>query len=128
MNKYRITMNDKVYEMEIELVSGSAAPVQAVVPGQVAPAPTAAPVKNVVPVVSKQQSGSSGSVTSPMPGTILRICTSVGENVQAGQTVLVLEAMKMENEIAAPKAGKLIALAVNPGDTVANGEFLFEVE
>ena len=69
-----------------------------------------------------------GSVSSPMPGTILKVNVAQGDTVQAGQTVLVLEAMKMENEIAAPKAGVIAQLAVQAGQTVANGEFLFSVE
>ena len=63
-----------------------------------------------------------------MPGTILRVNKNVGDSVNAGEAVVVLEAMKMENDINSPKAGVVKALFVNKGDTVASGQVLFEVE
>ncbi|MBE7035469.1 MAG: biotin/lipoyl-binding protein, partial [Ruminococcaceae bacterium] len=71
-------------------------------------------------------SGSAGaiSVSAPMPGTILRIETSVGAAVKAGQTLVVLEAMKMENEIVAPQDGTIASIATSAGATVNNGDVL----
>ena len=128
MNKYRIKMNDKVYVMEIELTSGDEKPVAKTMPAVVA-TPKAATVAAVpAPKSAPAAAAGSGSVSSPMPGTILKVNVAVGDTVQTGQTVLVLEAMKMENEIAATKAGVVAQLAVQAGQTVANGEFLFSVE
>lgn len=127
MNKYRIKMNDKVYEMEIELISGAvSAPAKAAPAVVAAPAPVkAAPA--AAPVAAKAAPAAGGSVVSPMPGTILKVNVSAGETVQKGQTVLVLEAMKMENEITAPASGTVTDLKVVAGQTVANGELLFSI-
>ena len=128
MSKYRITLDGKTYEMEIELMNGSApvaapkkeeAPVKAV-PVQAAPAKAA-------PAAAVQQSAVGNAVTSPMPGTILKVNVSLGDNVHQGQAVLVLEAMKMENDISAPKTGRIIALHVKQGDSVQGGDALFEI-
>ena len=119
MSKYKITLNGKAYELDVELMDGSA-PVEA---PKAAPAPVSAAPKAAAPVA-----GGAGSVNAPMPGTILRVNKNVGDTVAAGEAVVVLEAMKMENDINAPKAGKIKSLAVAQGQTVAAGEFLFEVE
>ena len=130
MSKFRINMNGKVYEMEIERIDGEAAEVKPAAKPEaaakpVAPAAPAAPAKAAP---KAQPAAGSASVTSPMPGTILRVVAAEGQTVGAGETVLVLEAMKMENEIQAPKAGKIVGLAVAAGQTVASGELLFSVE
>lgn len=123
MSKYRITLNGKTYEMDVEAVDGSM-PAPKAAPKAV-PQAAAAPAAAKAPVVS---SNASGAVNAPMPGTILKVNVEVGAKVNAGDAVVVLEAMKMENDIAAPKAGVVKAIAVNKGDTVAAGQFLFEVE
>ncbi len=120
MSKYKITLNGKAYELEVELMDGSA-PVAAA--PKAAPAPVASAPKTAAPVA-----GGAGCVNAPMPGTILRVNKNVGDSVAAGESVVVLEAMKMENDINAPKAGKIKSLSVAQGQTVAAGEFLFEVE
>lgn len=127
MSKYRITLNGKTYEMDVEAMDGSipaspkAAPVAApAAPKAAAPAPAAS-----APVAS---SSAAGAVNSPMPGTILRVNKNVGDTVAAGEAVVVLEAMKMENDIPAGKAGVIKSIAVAQGQAVAAGEFLFEVE
>lgn len=130
MSKYKITLNGKAYEIEVEEISESEAksassekaPVAAPV-AKAAPAAAPAAKSSAVPV-----SGGAGSVNAPMPGTILRVNKNVGDSVNAGQSVVVLEAMKMENDINSPKAGVVKALYVNKGDTVASGQVLFEVE
>ena len=118
MSKYKITLNGKAYELDVELMDGSA-PVEA---------PKAAPKAAPAPVAAAPVAGGAGSVNAPMPGTILRVNKNVGDTVAAGESVVVLEAMKMENDINAPKAGKIKSIAVAQGQTVAAGEFLFEVE
>ena len=128
MSKYKITINGKSYEMEVEAIDGSmpvaapkAAPAPAAAPKAAAPAPAA----SAAPVAS---SNAAGAVNSPMPGTILKVNVEVGAKVEAGASIVVLEAMKMENDITAPKAGVVKTIAVNKGDAVAAGQFLFEIE
>ena len=129
MSKYRITINGKSYEMEVEAIDGSmpAPKAQAAAPAapKAAPAPAAAPAASAAPVIS---SSAAGAVNSPMPGTILKVNAEVGATVKAGDSIVVLEAMKMENDITAPKAGVVKTIAVNKGDAVAAGQFLFEIE
>lgn len=119
MSKYKITINGKKYEMDVELMDGSApavkAPVQAK-PVSAPAAPKAAPV------------AAAGATVSPMPGTILKVNVKEGDTVKAGDSVVILEAMKMENDITAPKDGVVKKLFVNEKQTVAKGEALFEVE
>lgn len=125
MSKYKITLNGKSYELDVELMDGSAPVAVKEAPKAAAPAASsAAPA----PKAAAPSQGGAGSVTAPMPGTILRVNKNVGDTVVAGESVVVLEAMKMENDINAPKAGKIKSLAVSKGQTVAAGEFLFEVE
>lgn len=77
-------------------------------------------------LVSQPQSGD-GRVKAPIPGLITRVCVQVGDRVEAGHAILVLEAMKMENEIRAPRSGIVNALPITPGQTVARNEVLVEI-
>ena len=72
--------------------------------------------------------GGNGKVTVPMQGTIVKVLVEVGQAVEAGQSVVVLEAMKMENQIEADKSGKIKAINVKPGDTVGAGDVVVEIE
>ena len=120
MSKYKITINGKEYEMDVELMDGSVpsvkAPVQASKPAPAA-APKAAPVN-----------APAGATVSPMPGTILKVNVKEGDTVKAGDSVVILEAMKMENDITAPKDGVIKSLFVSEKQAVAKGDALFEVE
>ena len=110
MKKYRVNVNGTAYEIEIELIgetNGSVAPTTA-------PAPAAAPAA----------AGASEAVSSPMPGTILAVNVNVGDLVKAGQVLMILEAMKMENEIMAPIDGKVTSVAVSKGASVESGALL----
>ena len=133
--KYQVKVDGKVFEVEVEKVGGgyssltptsltaapqapvapAAAPVQAA-PVAAAPAPAAAPA-----------AGGSGDVVAPMPGTVLRLNVNSGDTVAAGDVILILEAMKMENEIVAPCAGK-VTLKVTAGETVDTDALLASVE
>ena len=124
MSKYRITLNGKTYEMDVEAVDGS---IPAAAP-KAAPAPKAAAPVASAPAAAAPSSNAAGAVNSPMPGTILKVNFAAGQEVKAGEAVVVLEAMKMENDITAPKAGVIKTIAVNQGDAVAAGQFLFEIE
>ena len=106
MKKYRVTVNGTAYEIELEELTGAAPAPAAAAP---APAPAAA-----APAGGEQ-------VTSPMPGTILRVEVAQGAAVKEGQLLVVLEAMKMENEILAPKDGTVAQVVVQKGSHVETG-------
>ena len=72
--------------------------------------------------------GSQGSVTAPMNGQVVKVYKEVGDSVESGEIVLILEAMKMENEVSAPQGGVLTELCVQPGQAVSPGQLLFRVE
>ena len=119
MKTYTITVNGTVYSVTVEEgTSTGAAPVAAApvaaAPAPAAPAPAAAPA------------GAQGSVTvnAPMPGKILGVKASVGQAVKKGDVVVVLEAMKMENEIVAPQDGTIASINVAVGDSVDSGAVL----
>lgn len=125
MKNYTITVNGTPYNVTVEDANGSAAPVAAApapaaAPASApAPAPAAAPAAPAAPVAA-----GSVSVDAPMPGNILDIKVSNGASVKAGDVLLILEAMKMENEIVAPQDGTVASINVNKGDTVEAGQTL----
>ena len=114
MKKYRVTVNGTVYEIELEELTG-AAPAAATA----APVPTPAPA--AAPAGGEQ-------VTSPMPGTILAINVAAGDTVKRGQVLMVLEAMKMENEIMCPCDGKIVSVNTSKGATVESGTLLCVIQ
>lgn len=122
MKNYTITVNGTPYNVTVEDANGSAAPVAA------APAPAAAPASAPVPAPAAAPAApataGSVSVDAPMPGNILDIKVSNGASVKAGDVLLILEAMKMENEIVAPQDGTVASVNVNKGDTVEAGQTL----
>ena len=126
MSKYRITVEGKTYEMDVELIGANGAVVAPVAKAAspVVTAPKAAPA----PAKAKPAEVGSGSVVAPMPGTILKVLKATGDAVKAGEVVLILEAMKMENEITAPASGTVGSLNLTEGSTGAGGDLLFEVK
>ena len=116
--KYIINLNGMNYEVEVEETEAVITNVvQAAAPAPVAaPAPTAAPAPAAAPAAAPVAGGT--NVTAPMPGTILAVNKQPGSAVAAGDVILVLEAMKMENEIVAPCAGTLTQVLVSKGSTV----------
>ena len=118
MKNYRITVNGVAYDVAVEelgAVEVSAAPVST-------PAAAPAPAKKAAP----KTSGSAGSVkiTAPMPGKIVAVKAQAGASVKKGDAVLVLEAMKMENEICAAQDGVIASVEVAVGDMVEGGDVL----
>ncbi len=128
MKRFNITVNGKAYDVAVEEMTGGAAPapVAAAPVAAPAPAPAAAPAP-VAAAPAPVASGEGEAVTSPMPGTILDVKVSVGSMVADGETVAVLEAMKMENDIPAVKAGKVVAINVKKGDTVQTGDVILTI-
>lgn len=123
MKNYRITVNGTSYDVTVEeLAGGAVAPVAA------APAPVAvsAPAAAPAPAAPAAPAGGAGSikVSSPMPGKILAVKANVGDSVKKGQVILILEAMKMENEVVAPEDGTIASIDVTVGAMVESGDTL----
>ena len=124
---YNVTINDKVYEVEVEkgkanlirTTAVQAAPAPAAAPVATAPAAAPAPAAPAAPAASVQ--AGTTPVNSPMPGTILDVKVAVGQTVKEGDLVVILEAMKMENEIYAPCAGTIAQVLTNKGASVDTG-------
>lgn len=115
MKNYRITVNGTAYDVAVEELGAGAV---AAAPAPVAAAPAAAP--------APAASGAAGSVkvASPMPGKILAIKANAGQAVKKGDVIMILEAMKMENEITAPEDGTVASINVAVGDSVESGDTL----
>ncbi len=118
MKQYKVTVNGTAYEITVEAID--AAEVKAA--PAAAPAPVAAPAAAPAPVAAP--AGEGETVTSPMPGNILDVKVSAGAAVKKGDVLLILEAMKMENEIVAPCDGTVAAVNVQKGATVESGTVL----
>ncbi len=109
MKKYRVTVNGTVYEVELEELTGSA-PVYAPAAPAAAPAPAA-------PAAGEQ-------ICAPMPGNILAVNVTAGQAVKKGDVLMVLEAMKMENEIMCPRDGVVASVNTSKGASVESGTLL----
>ena len=153
MNKYQYKVQGVDYDVEIEEVEGNLAkvsvngiqfevelkrpinPVHAIKKPKVAapkpaaptPAPAAAPVAAAPAAAPAAAAGAGNPVKAPLPGTISSISVKVGDQVNVGDTVLVLEAMKMQNNIEAEYAGTVTSIVVNPGDSVMEGAVLLTI-
>lgn len=129
MSKYRIRMNGKVYEMEIELVDENP---ETISRPQIIPGTSYKTTDSVVQVINPsaelQIHFDDNTVKSPMPGSIIRVMAKAGEIVSKDTPILVLEAMKMENEICAPRDGRIKEVFVVEGQTVPGTAPLFEME
>lgn len=125
IKKYNITVNGKSYEVEVEEVGVS--PSQNTKSQEVAKAPPVAqPKVSKAPQQTSTPAPSVGNniVNAPMPGTIFEIKVNVGEQVKKGDVLLILEAMKMENEIMAPNDGVVSHIHVSKGSSVSSGDAL----
>lgn len=127
MKTYTITVNGTAYDVTVEETAGGAAPAPAAKAAPAAPAPAApAPAAPAPAAPAKTAGGAAGSVeiNAPMPGKILDVKAQPGASVSRGDVVLVLEAMKMENEVVAPQDGTIASINVNVGDMVEPGAVL----
>ncbi len=116
MKQLKVTVNGITYDVSVEEVGASASAAPAAAPASAPAAPAAAPAP--APVAGGE------SVCAPMPGTILSVNVSAGQAVKKGDVLLVLEAMKMENEIYAPRDGQVAAVTVAKGESVESGKVL----
>ena len=110
MRRFNVTVNGNAYDVAVEEITDGSAPAPVAAAPKKAPAPKAA--------------GAGEKVSAPMPGTILDIKVSNGDAVKKGQVIMVLEAMKMENDIVAPCDGSVTSILVNKGDSVNSSDTL----
>ena len=115
MKAYKVTVNGNVYEIVLEVIDKA----DIKTPAAPAPAPAAAPAAPVAPA-----SAGATTITAPMPGTILKVNVANGQAVKKGDVLMILEAMKMENEIMAPADGTVSSVNVNAGASVEAGATL----
>lgn len=138
--KYQVKVDGKVFEVEVEKVGGgyasltpaslTAAPAAPAAPAPQAAAPAPAPAAPAAPAPAAPAAapaGGAGDVVAPMPGTVLKVNVNNGDTVASGDVILILEAMKMENEIVAPCAGT-VTLNVKAGETVDTDAVLASVQ
>ena len=123
MKEYTITVNGVAYDVTVDEKGNGGTSAAPAAPAAKAAAPAATPV----PAQKAPQAGNI-SVTAPMPGKVLAVKVKVGDSVTSGAPVLVLEAMKMENDIVAPKDGKVVAVNVKAGDSAESGAVLVSLE
>ena len=133
--KYVVTVNGERYEVEVERVDGKSAslsrkPMERGAKTRVETVRESEPVVAATPVSAAPvaSTGGAGAVVSPMPGVILDIKVKEGDSVSEGQTVIILEAMKMENEIVSEFTGTVSAIRVKKGDTVDTDAVLVEIK
>lgn len=116
MKKYRVKVNGKLFEVELETVEENSTPIKS----------------DVKPVESKPveapKSGEGQEVLAPIAGKVLDVKIAVGDSVKKGQTLFIIEAMKLENEIKCPFEGKVVSVAVAKGSNVSNKQLLAVVK
>jgi len=121
-----VTVNGVSYQVEME--NAPAAPAAPAAPVAAAPVAAAAPAAQAAaPAPAAKPAGEGKSVTSPLPGVIIEVSVKEGQAVKAGQKVAVLEAMKMENEIAAPADGVVTSIRVAKGDSLQEGDEIMKI-
>ncbi|WP_122647216.1 MULTISPECIES: acetyl-CoA carboxylase biotin carboxyl carrier protein subunit [Enterococcus] len=131
LRKFKISIDGKEYLVEMEEIGGvpqPAAPVQQSAPAA-QPAPEPVVQEAPAPAASAPTAAAgSDAMTAPMPGTILRLLVNVGDQVQENQPLMILEAMKMENEVVAGKAGTVSGIHVTQGQIVNAGDALITID
>jgi len=142
MRKFIITVNGKTYEVEVEELGQtggvvSTPSVQAAPAAPADPTPPPAPQSAATSEAAKAPEQAAGSqpvpsdaevIKAPMPGTILDVRVNVGDEIKKGQVLLILEAMKMENEIMAPRDGKVVSIQVTKGTSVNVDDVMLAIQ
>ncbi|HPD00464.1 MAG TPA: biotin/lipoyl-binding protein [Acetivibrio sp.] len=134
MKKFLIKVNGSQYEVEVEEIRNGVASEPQVTLSQsapkAAPAPTPAPAPAAAPAPKADSSVPAGAnvIKAPMPGTILKVNVNTGDAVKKGQVLLILEAMKMENEILAPNDGTVASVNVSQGSSVNVGDVMISLK
>ena len=121
MKKYTITVNGTAYEVEVEDMGGAAAPKAAAPKAAPAAAPAAAP--KAAPAAKPVAAGAA-TISAPMPGKVMEVKVKAGDAVKAGDVLMILEAMKMQNEIMAPADGTISDVRISAGQTVGTGDVM----
>ena len=123
MKNYTITVNGNVYDVTVEEGTGTGAPAAAA-----APAPKAAPKAAPAAAAPAPKAASAGAgavkVTASVPGKVFKVEAAAGQEVKAGDSIIILEAMKMEIPVVAPQDGTIASVEVGVGDAVENGQVL----
>ncbi|HIW73936.1 MAG TPA: biotin/lipoyl-binding protein [Firmicutes bacterium] len=128
MKRFNITVNGNAYDVQVEELGASAPAAAPAAPAAApAPAPAAAP-EPAAPAAAPAPAAGAETLNAPMPGTILDIKVKAGDTVEKGQVLLILEAMKMENEIMAPHDAVIAGVHVNKGDSVDSGKLLISLQ
>lgn len=141
MKKYKFTIRGNDYDVHIKDIEDNIAELEVngttyevKIHGEVKSSKTPKLVRKPVEIkpgegkITKTASSGTHKVTAPLPGTILKINVSVGDTVTEGQSVMIMEAMKMENQIQTTKAGTVAAIKVNVGDSVLQDDVLMEIQ
>ncbi|MCY0897954.1 MAG: biotin/lipoyl-binding protein [Firmicutes bacterium] len=119
VRRFRVTVNGKVYEVEAEELTGAVT-----VPDHRPEPLSSTPTASEVPPAPSRAAGTGTTIEAPLPGLVLEVKVAEGQAVASGQVLIILEAMKMENEITAPEAGVVQSVRVAKGDSVAQGDIL----
>ncbi len=129
MKKLKVTVDGKVYDVVVEELDGGTAPAPGVTTSSVvAPASAPSPVAAPTPTPTQKPSAAPGDVTSPLSGKVVTIQCKVGESFEAGATLIILEAMKMNTFVTSESAGVVKEILVNEGDSVEEGQVLVSLQ
>lgn len=120
-NVAEVELNGKKYTVEVERAESVA------VPHVAAPKAAHAPVAAAAPAAAPKAAAGANSITAPLPGSITSVNVKAGDAVKAGQTLIIIEAMKMENEVLAPADGTVGAVHVSAGQAVQQGDALLDL-
>ena len=122
--KYKVTLNGKTYEVEVEQGNAILLDEYEAVAPKAAPVAAAPAAAAAAPAAAAPAAGTGDLIEAPLPGSIFKILVSAGQAVKAGDTLLIIEAMKMENEVSAPRDGVVSSVVTTVGATIATGDAL----
>ena len=125
--KYKVKLNGKIYEVEVEKGNAALLSEYDAISAPAAAPVAAAPAAPAAAPAASAPAASGNATPSPLPGVVVAVKKNVGDKVKAGDVVMLIEAMKMENEITAAKDGTLVAVLAPKGTQVQVGTALFEI-